>query len=142
MFLLDCPTYEDYLDTYITRNDIRFIRNVRFCRMLVELGYRSTAELYTPEQFEKHKSAVLESLWPTKKSTIYFSDKLKIADPVLIELALREKANIQKNVSVREDNRISIVFSYAQAVGKNILKNFPLLIPQYGQIVCLRTETV
>ena len=107
MFLLDCPTYEDYLDTYITRNDIRFIRNVRFCRMLVELGYRSTAELYTPEQFEKHKSAVLESLWPTKKSTIYFSDKLKAADPVLIELALREKANIQKNVSVRDDNGIS-----------------------------------
>ncbi|XP_065357851.1 cilia- and flagella-associated protein 299 [Calliphora vicina] len=99
MFLLDCPTYEDYLDTFITRNDIRYIRNIRFSRMLVELGYRSAAEIYTPSQFEQRKAAVLESLWPTKKSTIYFSDKLKSTDPVLRELAIREKPNIQKNIS-------------------------------------------
>lgn len=102
MFLLDCPTYEDYLDTFITHNDIRFIRNVRFCRMLVELGYRSSGEIYTPQQFQQRKNAVLESLWPTKKSTIYFSDKLKSNDPVLKELATREKPNIQKNISVRK----------------------------------------
>ncbi|KAM7352193.1 cilia- and flagella-associated protein 299 [Cochliomyia hominivorax] len=99
MFLLDCPTYEDYLDTFITRNDIRYIRNVRFCRMLVELGYRSSSEIYTPEQFKQRKNAVLESLWPTKKSTIYFSDKLTSSDAVLRELAVREKPNIQKNIS-------------------------------------------
>lgn len=102
MFLLDCPTYEDYLDTFITRNDYRFIRNIRFCRMLVELGYRSSTEIYTPEQFVLHKAAAQESLWPTKKSTIFFSDHLKSLDPVLRELALRERPNIQKMLSVSE----------------------------------------
>ncbi|KAI9585363.1 cilia- and flagella-associated protein 299-like isoform 1-T1 [Glossina fuscipes fuscipes] len=99
MFLLDCPTYEDYLDTFITRNDYRFIRNIRFCRMLVELGYRSSTEIYTPEQFVLHKAAAQESLWPTKKSTIFFSDHLKSLDPVLRELAIRERPNIQKMLS-------------------------------------------
>ncbi|XP_058982071.1 cilia- and flagella-associated protein 299-like [Musca domestica] len=99
MFLLDCPGYEDYLDTFVTRSDIRFIRNVRFCRMLVELGYRSPTDIYTPEQFQQHKAAVQESLWPIKKSTIFFSDGMKSQDPVLIEMANRERPNAQKMIS-------------------------------------------
>lgn len=101
MFLLDCPTYEDYLDTFITSNDKRFIRNTRFCRMLVDLGYRSTAEIYTPEEFLQHKAAVQESLWPIKKSTIIFSEGMRSTDPVLQEMAAREKPNIQKMIAVR-----------------------------------------
>ncbi|CAD6999248.1 uncharacterized protein C4orf22 homolog [Ceratitis capitata] len=99
MFLLDCPTYEDYLDTFITRHDIHFLRNIRFCRMLVELGYRSASEIYTPEQYEKRKAAVQESLWPTKKSAMLFSENMESDDPVLIELARREQPNTQKIIS-------------------------------------------
>lgn len=100
LFLLDCPTYDDYLDTFVTRNDIRYVRNVRLCRMLVELGYRSSTEIYTPEQFEAHKVAAHESLWPTIKATVFFSENIKPKDPVLQQLAQRERPNMQKMLSV------------------------------------------
>lgn len=100
LFLLDCPTYDDYLDTFITRSDIRYVRNVRFCRMLVELGYRSSTEIYTPEQFEAHKLAAYETLWPTIKATVFFSEGTKTKDPVLLQLAQRERPNVQKMISV------------------------------------------
>ncbi|XP_055857514.1 cilia- and flagella-associated protein 299-like [Episyrphus balteatus] len=99
VFLLDCDTYEDYLDIYITRNDLRFLRNIRFSRMLVELGYRSTTEIYTPEQFNIRKAAAYEAMFPIKKSLILFHDGIQITDPVLHELAEREKSNYQKILS-------------------------------------------
>lgn len=108
LFLLDCPTYDDYLDTFVTRNDIRYVRNVRLCRMLVELGYRSSTEIYTPEQFEAHKVAAHESLWPTIKATVFFSENIKPKDPVLQQLAQRERPNMQKMISVNCLTNISI----------------------------------
>ncbi|XP_055903199.1 cilia- and flagella-associated protein 299-like [Eupeodes corollae] len=98
-FLLECATYEDYLDIYITRNDLRFLRNIRFCRLLVELGYRSTQEIYTPEQFTIRKAAAYEAMYPIKKSLILFHEGIVITDPVLYNLAKREKSNYQKILS-------------------------------------------
>lgn len=108
LFLLDCPTYDDYLDTFVTKNDVRYVRNVRFCRMLVELGYRSSTEVYNPEQFESHKVAAHEALWPTIKATVFFSENIKIKDPVLQQLALRERPNVQKMISVKKYARSPI----------------------------------
>uniref|UniRef100_A0A1I8PKH5 Cilia- and flagella-associated protein 299 n=1 Tax=Stomoxys calcitrans TaxID=35570 RepID=A0A1I8PKH5_STOCA len=99
MFLLDCPTYEDYLDTFITLDDQRFIRNIRVCRMLVDMGYRSKTEIYSREEFQQHKAAVEESLWPIKKAPKIFSDGMKSTDAVLIEMAARERPNVQKMIS-------------------------------------------
>lgn len=101
VFLLDCPKYEDYLDTFITRNDLRYLRNIRFSRMLVELGYRSTNEIYSPEQYQIRKAAAQEAMFPTKKSLILFHVGAKITDPVLYELAQRESTNYQKILSVK-----------------------------------------
>uniref|UniRef100_A0A1I8NF09 Cilia- and flagella-associated protein 299 n=1 Tax=Musca domestica TaxID=7370 RepID=A0A1I8NF09_MUSDO len=137
MFLLDCPGYEDYLDTFVTRCDIRFIRNVRFCRMLVELGYRSPTDIYTPEQFQQHKAAVQESLWPIKKSTIFFSDGMKSQDPVLIEMANRERPNAQKMISKAACNLISqnviAIFGPIQGSGSDIVASIchTLEIPHF-----------
>lgn len=116
MFLLECPTYEDYLDTFITRHDIHFLRNIRVCRMLVELGYRSASEIYTPEQYEKRKAAVQESLWPTKKSAMLFSENMNSADPVLLELARREQPNTQKIISVTVSYFVIILICMAKYI--------------------------
>ena len=38
-------TYEDYLDTFITEDDMIFLGEEEISRVLVELGYRSSATL-------------------------------------------------------------------------------------------------
>ncbi|KAJ7519463.1 hypothetical protein O6H91_20G039500 [Diphasiastrum complanatum] len=44
-------TYEDYLDSQITANDLFYLEDVDLARQLVELGYRSNAEIMTRDQF-------------------------------------------------------------------------------------------
>lgn len=94
--LLQLSNYEEYIDTYLLSDDIRYIRNIMYARMLVELGYRSMREIYTQQRFEANKSAAFEAMFPATKSTIIYSDKCTSSDPVLVELKTREKANFQR----------------------------------------------
>ena len=43
-------TYEDYLDTFITEDDMIYLGEGEIARIVVELGYRSSATL-TREKF-------------------------------------------------------------------------------------------
>lgn len=94
--LLQLANYEEYIDTYLLSDDIRYIRNIMYARMLVELGYRSMREIYNQEMFEAHKAAAHEAMFPSIKSAIIYSAKCKSSDQVLLQLATREKANFQK----------------------------------------------
>ena len=48
-------TYEDYLDTFITEDDMIYLGEEEIARIVVELGYRSSATL-TREKFFQTKA--------------------------------------------------------------------------------------
>ena len=45
-------TYEDYLDTFITEDDMIFLGEEEIARIVVELGYRSSATLTRQKFFQ------------------------------------------------------------------------------------------
>lgn len=53
--LSEFPTYEDYLDSQILPEDMKYLENEDLMRQLVELGYRGSGEALKREEFEARK---------------------------------------------------------------------------------------
>lgn len=53
-------TYEDYLDSQLTSNDMGYLEDEEMARQLVELGYRGLGDTIRREEFEARKKLVLE----------------------------------------------------------------------------------
>ena len=60
-------TYEDFLDSQITQQDLFYLEDEELGRQLVELGYRGNGELLKRSEFEA-KKAELEALRLSKRS--------------------------------------------------------------------------
>lgn len=91
--LLDFETYADYLDSYVTTEDLRNLRSAKYARLVAELGYNATTEILSNDEFEQRKAFAKELLNPTRKGHELFSDSADLSDPVLKELAARERSN-------------------------------------------------
>lgn len=98
--VLNFQNYQDYLRSFISIEDMRYIQNQRATHQLVKLGYRSTNRIYEEEEFYKMKTKTEEMLNPTIKSVVVCSKYLKGDDPGLVELAKREQLNILQELSV------------------------------------------
>lgn len=48
-------SYEDYLDSHITETEIKYLEDEELARQLVELGIQGRGEIYSKEEFERHK---------------------------------------------------------------------------------------
>ncbi|XP_052125534.1 cilia- and flagella-associated protein 299-like [Frankliniella occidentalis] len=90
--LMKFNTYEDYLDSLVADQDVFYLRGAE-PRILAELGYRSTGDTLTRGQFHKRLRAVTTSLYPARNQYLEDNTGIVIADPVLRELARRERAN-------------------------------------------------
>eukprot|EP00954_Amorphochlora_amoebiformis_P012056 941599-Amorphochlora_amoeboformis.AAC.2 len=53
-------TYEDYLDSQISKKDMYYLSDQTLARQLVELGYRGTGEAFKREEFERRKREIEE----------------------------------------------------------------------------------
>ena len=51
-------TYEDFLDSQITQQDLFYLGDEELARQLVELGYRGSGEVLKREEFEAKKAAL------------------------------------------------------------------------------------
>ena len=51
-------TYEDFLDSQITQQDLFYLEDEELARQLVELGYRGSGEVLKREEFEAKKVAL------------------------------------------------------------------------------------
>lgn len=91
--LLQFATYEDYLDSLVTPQDHCYLQNTQVSRTLAELGYRSSGETLSKEQYEKRLAAVIAYLYPTFKPYELASEGLVLVDPIHQQLALRERPN-------------------------------------------------
>ncbi|CAG2059642.1 unnamed protein product [Timema podura] len=91
--LLRFHSYEDYLDSFVTPTDLKYLRSTVAARAIAELGYRSSGETLSRELFHKRLKAVKESLYPSRKPYQLCSVNLHFDDDLLKELALRERPN-------------------------------------------------
>ncbi|XP_063709026.1 cilia- and flagella-associated protein 299-like [Culicoides brevitarsis] len=91
--LIQFNTYDDYLDSYVTNDDLRNLRSSKYARLVAELGYNATTEMLTKDDFEQRKAFATELLNPTRKGHELFSDGADLRDPLLKELADRERSN-------------------------------------------------
>lgn len=56
--LSEFPTYEDYLDSQILPEDMKYLESEDLMRQLVELGYRGSGEALKREEFELRKREI------------------------------------------------------------------------------------
>ncbi|XP_066594548.1 cilia- and flagella-associated protein 299-like [Prorops nasuta] len=93
MSLLDCKSYEDYLDAAITTEDVCYLRNLKIARQISELGYRRTGETLDRNTFYQRAKAVKDIVYPIQRPYELTSEFVQSNDKFLQELALRENAN-------------------------------------------------
>lgn len=92
--LLEFKSYEDYLDSFINKWDLQYLKSLEIARKLVEYGHRTTAAVLSRQEFFSRISAAKTLLNPVQKDCLLYSDGLLITDKVLKELADRERANL------------------------------------------------
>lgn len=91
--LLTYNTHDDYLDSFMTRDDLCYLRSTIYGRQIAALGYRSTSETLGRKQFQLRKEAVREAFFPTRKLHSLVSDNCASTDQFLQELMNRERPN-------------------------------------------------
>lgn len=90
--VLDCQTYEDYLDQQVTPDDLYYLEDPDHARQIVELGYKGK-DFMSREEFEAARKAAQEGPLKRKKSleTICSAGKRFDDSPFLYALSKREE---------------------------------------------------
>lgn len=90
-WLLEFPTYEDYLDHLITPRDLYHLRSKSIARRIIELGYHTEGTLDRNTFYKRIKLA--ERLLYLKNHPFDLCSKnIEIPDLLMQELATREQA--------------------------------------------------
>ncbi|XP_017048966.1 cilia- and flagella-associated protein 299 [Drosophila ficusphila] len=114
--VLEFDNYNDYITSFATVKDHRYLGNLSTIKTIVQLGYRTTKIPYTPDEYVKRVDIALEAIRPKTSHIGLFSDLLAPTneDPVLLEFKSRELLNLNKILS-------TIVFtSYINVDGSEI----------------------
>ncbi|XP_069705673.1 cilia- and flagella-associated protein 299-like [Periplaneta americana] len=120
--LLRFSKYEEYLDSLVAPMDLYYLRSRAEARNIAELGYKSTEETLTKEQFYTRLSNVTEATSPTRRPYKLAGANLQSDDQLLQELALRERPNregllatiIFIRIITKKGSEISGYIDYAQ----------------------------
>ncbi|XP_065910110.1 cilia- and flagella-associated protein 299-like isoform X2 [Dysidea avara] len=88
-------TYQEFLDSQITRKDLFYLEDEELARQLVELGYRGSGEVLKRDEFEQRKQiAEASKLSRREQKTVLASAGKDLKGSVFLEaLAEREEAN-------------------------------------------------
>ncbi|XP_066567812.1 cilia- and flagella-associated protein 299 [Amia ocellicauda] len=87
----ECHTYQDYIRSHITPQDMFYLEDEELACQLVELGYRGSRVILTREEFETRKAAA-EALKRNQPKPLASAGK-ELKDNFLKALAEREEAN-------------------------------------------------
>lgn len=100
--VLEFDNYTDYINSFASVQDYRYLSNQRTIKTIVQLGYRSTKIPYTAEEFAKRVGMAVEAIRPKTAHVGLFSDLMSPLnqDPVLLEFKFREPLNLNKILSV------------------------------------------
>ena len=127
-------TYEEYLDSQITDNDLYYLEDKELARQLVELGYRGSGETLKREEFITRKKAAENFRLSKRMATKVLSSQGKnlVAYPFLSALAEREEANRNGKLNVYyyyiNFNRLLFLFGQQIQKGKKLVGILIMLI--------------
>ncbi|XP_062550913.1 cilia- and flagella-associated protein 299-like [Armigeres subalbatus] len=117
--LLEFPTHKKYLQSLVTTQDLRYLGHKHNGLRLYQTGYRSLTE----SAFESRRNEIADFLYATQDPNVYFSRNLQTIDPLLSELASRERPNRLGLLSTiiyiryfRKNAEISGYIDYEQAL--------------------------
>ncbi|XP_001355979.1 cilia- and flagella-associated protein 299 [Drosophila pseudoobscura] len=102
MSLLGFHSYGEYLDQFITPNDVRYLRNWSFQRKLIQnaCGKSCLGGLLTEEEYKDRRQKEMDMLKPRGLGGLQlFGDYLNNNDRVLRQFAKREKMLLNKHLS-------------------------------------------
>jgi hypothetical protein len=90
----DYASYEDFLDSQVTRRDLEFLQDEALARQLVELGYRGSGEAVRRDEFEARKRALedMKNRLARPRKALASAGRDLSGYPFLQELAAREEA--------------------------------------------------
>ncbi|KAK6625188.1 hypothetical protein RUM43_005479 [Polyplax serrata] len=91
--LLQFRTYDEYLDSLVSKVDVCYFRNYLTARKIAELGYRCSGDMLTKEEFYRKLADVTEAVFPSKKPYELSSIGIDFDDVMYNELANREYGN-------------------------------------------------
>lgn len=92
-------TYEKYLSSLLKAEDFFYLESNFFSEFVAELGYHSVCKPYSRQQFLDRLDAIEEIRHPTFLAHKMFSYGLNLEDPLLRELAARERPNRVGSIS-------------------------------------------
>nr|ACS78067.1 MIP11568p [Drosophila melanogaster] len=90
--------YQEYLHSFTTVEDFRYLPFHKTVITLTKLGYREHRTFYEEDEFLNVKKQVEQLLNPTVSAQIYYSQYFKGTDPALWALAEREHGNVQQEI--------------------------------------------
>ena len=91
--LLKFKTFEEYLDSLVTPEDLGYLRSTTIARQIAELGYRWKGETLNKTSFYKRLKAARNLVYPVYKPYTLSSELSIPTDSLQLELALREREN-------------------------------------------------
>ncbi|XP_017020808.1 cilia- and flagella-associated protein 299 [Drosophila kikkawai] len=99
--VLEYDNYNDYILSFGTVKDNRYLGNRNTTTIIVQLGYRTTKIPYTQEEYRKRVDIALEAIRPKALHSGLFGDGLSptSTDPVLLGFKSRELLNLNKIIS-------------------------------------------
>ncbi|ENN78568.1 hypothetical protein D910_05623 [Dendroctonus ponderosae] len=121
--LLKFSTYEEYLDSLSTAQDACYLQSVEASRTIANLGYRSSGETLSREQFEKRLAAVLNYLYPPYKAYEERANRIGILSTIIF-LRTFTKSGIEVSGYVDYTERLS------KEDLKPVFKGLKLLMPR------------
>lgn len=97
--LLKFDSYSDYLQSFTSIEEYRYLGNMKVISSLIKLGYRTNGTIYEEDEFHTKRKHLLELINPKSIISQLYSRYLVGDDPVLVALANREERNVQKKLS-------------------------------------------
>lgn len=100
--ILDFKTYEEYLESYTTKQDKQYMRRKNMIAKFLKLGYRATSAPYDADEFERRQFLAMNAIRPKTSNEQYFSRYLSPdnTDPVLLQFKERELPIYSKVLAV------------------------------------------
>ncbi|XP_055613835.1 cilia- and flagella-associated protein 299-like [Uranotaenia lowii] len=130
VYILDFTTYEEYLKSLISTQDIRYLGHKLNGLRLHKTGYRAL----TKDAFESKRREIAEYVHASQDPSSYYSRGLVLIDPILHALVERERGNRVGMIStiifvryMRNNAEISGYIDYEHALTRvNVDKQYGL----------------
>lgn len=104
--LLDYKNHQQYLNSFMTINDIRYLRSKQIARGIISLGYRTATPPYEKNEFDRRVGLAMQNMRPKISGDLVYSKYMSphSKDPVLLEYKKREIPIFEKKLAVRNHN--------------------------------------